>query len=133
MKKLIVLVVLLIAAFAAGYVPQYLKASQLSNDAQGLRDQLGACRSEKQLSDLKVEMGVMYVDAARNNFGIAGDESTKFFTELREVVSQTVDAGRKSKLDEILAARDRITAGLAKADPGITSEIRDLFLAFQKI
>jgi hypothetical protein len=132
-NRVIVVGILLVAAFAGGFVPQYLKASRLGEEAQGLRDQLDRCQSEKKLSDFRSGAGVLYVEVARNNYSVAAEESTKFFTQLREFATQTPDAGLKSRLEDVLTLRDRITAGLAKADPAVAGEVQDLFLKLQKI
>jgi len=132
-KRVIVVGILLVAAFAGGFVPQYLKASRLGEEAQGLRDQLDRCQSEKKLSDFRSVAGVLYVEVARNNYSVAAEESSKFFTKLREYSMQTPDAGLKSRLEDVLTLRDRITAGLAKADPAVAAEVQDLFLKLQKI
>jgi hypothetical protein len=133
MKKIIIVFVLLVAAFAVGFVPQYLKASQLWQEAQGLQDELQKCQFDKKVSDLKVEFGFVYLEVMRNNYGVAAAGSAKWFTELRDFANQTSDAQLKSQIEDALASRDRITAGLATADPAVRTEIQDLLLKLKPL
>lgn len=117
-KKVIVWVVALTVAFSAGFFPRYLEARKLRQEAAAAREAANFAR----LRDL---MGLAYLEVTQNNYGVAGRHSSQFFDGAQQLV-QTADPAGKQVLQEILASRDAITAGLAKADPTVVAVIQDL-------
>lgn len=116
-RRVITWVVALTIAFSVGFFPRYLEVRKLRQEAAAAREEAGFMR----LRDL---MGLTYLEVTQNNYGVAGRHSTQFFDGAQELV-QTAAPARRRVLQEILASRDAITAGLAKADPTVVAVIQD--------
>ena len=120
-KKIIVAAIVLVAAFLAGFVPQFIKASRLENELrQSRQDAAGA--------ELRELIGFAYVQASQKNYGLAAETSSRFFTRAREAANQTQDANHRKALEELLAMRDGVTAALAKGDAAVMDDLRQLFV-----
>lgn len=113
--------VLLVVAFLAGFLPQYLKG-------MGLASELRAARQENHLAEIRDLAGLLYLQASRKDYGLAAATSTRFFTRAREIVDQTPDSGRRKLLEDLLSQRDQITAELAKGEPGVLPELQTLYV-----
>lgn len=118
-NRLLIAAVVLVAVFAAGFLPQYLRC-------QDLHEQLTLRTQELEQAQLQNLVGEAYVHAAQKNFGLASQTSTQFFNRLREVADAHPD--RAARYQEILARRDKVTAALAKADPGALGDLEDIYL-----
>lgn len=120
-NKLIVVVVLLMVAFSAGFIPQYAKGKRLERE-------LGEARSESSLAQLRDLAGLAYLQASQKDYGLAGATSTSFFNRAREVANQTPDSSGRKPLEDLLSLRDQITGELARGDPGVVNDLQDLFV-----
>lgn len=132
MKKAIVVLILLAAAFAAGYLPKYFELARVQRENESARQRfeqnLDSLRQQLRLAMLQGKLAMVLVAAERSNFGTAREHSTAFFDALGETIaSETVDARRES-LSAIAQSRDDITAGLAASDAAVVDKLRDLFL-----
>jgi hypothetical protein len=97
--KIIVAAIALIAACLVGFVPQYVKAIRLETVLrQSRQDAAGA-----EMRDL---IGLAYVQASQKNYGLAAENSSRFFNRVREVANQTPDANRRKAQENLLALRD---------------------------
>jgi len=123
-RKLVLWLVLLIAGFLAGFIPQYAKLRQVQQELLDSTKQLGSCQSSEQLSLLRDTATMMYFEAVQKNYGKAGEYSKEFFDQGQRIVSTTADPALRNLLRDILAARDQITADLAKGDAAALSEIQ---------
>lgn len=120
-SRIIVVLVLLIAAFAAGFIPQYLKASRLANALRG-------ARQENSLAELRDLAGLAYLQASQKDYGLAASTTTRFFNRTREVAGQTLDSSGKKPLEDLLSLRDTITTQLAKGEPGVQNDLQTLLV-----
>jgi|DewCreStandDraft_4_1066084.scaffolds.fasta_scaffold11576_3 hypothetical protein len=120
---------LMLAAFLLGFLLQFAAARQARSaldaaDAEAARLRAGLARSE--VRDLAA---LMLFEITRRNFGTASQHSTALFDRLQEMAAS---GGADPRLAEALAARDRVTAGLAAADPAVQAEAQRIFdLVFQ--
>ena len=121
MNKIIVVVVLLIVAFLAGFLPQYVKVTRLERE-------LGEARQENSLAQLRDLAGLAYLQASQKDYGLAGGTSTRFFNRTREVANQTPESSGRKPLEDLLNLRDQITAELARGDPGVVNNLQTLLL-----
>jgi hypothetical protein len=119
--KIIAAVVLLVVAFSAGFLPQYVKGKRLESE-------LSAAKHENSLAQLRDLAGLAYLQASQKDYGLAGGTSTSFFNRAREVVNQTPDASDRKLLEDLLTLRDQITGELARGDPGVVSDLQSLFV-----
>jgi hypothetical protein len=121
-NQIIVVIILLILVFLAGFVPQYIKVKRLEND-------LSAAKQENALAQLRDLAGLAFVQASQKNYGLAAGTSKQFFTRAREVANQAPDANGRKALEDLLVSQDKITAELAMGDP---EALGDLELLFEK-
>jgi hypothetical protein len=116
----IVVIILLIIVFLAGFVPQYIKVKRLENE-------LSLARQENALAQLRDLAGLAFVQASQKNYGLAAGTSQQFFSRTRAVANQATDANGRKALEDLLASQDKITAELAKGDPGALGDLQVLF------
>jgi hypothetical protein len=125
MNKAIIAAIVLVIAFLAGFVPQYLKVNHLDAELRQVR--LGNTSAE--LRDL---VGLAFFQANQKNYGIAAGTTGRFFSRVREVANQTPDANARKTYEDLLISRDKITAELAKGDAGVMADLQDLFVKTRK-
>ncbi len=136
---LLVVLILIIAAYVIGYWPEHkqLAATQELNDA--IKKQLASAEAVGRLARLENELLVLIEQTESQNYGEAQKESATFFDDVRKEIDANKSAPYAPKLEAILARRDAVTAGLAKAEaPTVTvlkqslTEMRDLLLAVSR-
>jgi len=120
-KKIIVAVAVLIVAFLAGFLPQYAKVARLERE-------LGEAGRESSMAQLRDLAGLAYLQASQKDYGLAGSTTTLFFDRTREVANQTPDSSGRKLLEDLLNVRDQITGELARADPGVLTDLQTLFV-----
>ena len=126
LKKLVLWLVLLTAAFLAGFIPEYLRVRQSEQDISTLTDQVKRCQSGETLSEIASAAALMYLEATEKNYGNAGSYASRFFDQAQHLASTTQDQALQSQLRQILAARDQITADLAKGNEAVVLEIQPI-------
>jgi hypothetical protein len=65
----------------------------------------------------------VHMQTVQKNYGKAGEYSKQFFDQAQRIVSSTENLALGNILRDTLAARDQITADLAKGDASALSEI----------
>src|ERR1035437_10323984 len=120
-NTIIVAGVLAIAAFLAGFLPSYAKVRRLEND-------LRQAQQENRLAQLRDLAGVAYLEASQKNYGLAAGASARFFERTRGVAAQKPPSRRRTALQDLLSGQDKITAMLAKGDPGALDNLQTLFV-----
>ena len=113
--------------FLLGFVPQYLKVRDLQQQLDAARLDVIAGKEAMQRQELGLLIGHVYLESNRKNFGLASQYSTRFFDAARAMAGQTSDTNWQSLLQSLLAKRDAVTGGLAKADPGTADAVQSLF------
>lgn len=128
--KLILLVLLLIAAaFAGGYVPPMLRA-------RAVTDQLRATQLELRMSNLHRRLGVAAEEAQRNNFASAAEAAREFFDGCATLVQSETFADEprtRTALTAYAAARDEIMTQLATADPQAKERLASMYLTMDGV
>jgi hypothetical protein len=124
-NKAVIAVIVLVVVFLAGFVPQHIKVNHLDAELRQVRQ---TCTS----AELRDLAGLTYVQANQKNYGIAAGIVARFFSRVREVASQTPEANAKKMYEDLLISRDKITAELAKGDPGVMGDLEDLFVRTRK-
>jgi hypothetical protein len=120
-NKIIIAVVVLAGVFLLGFLPQYVKVKRLDNE-------LRAARRENALAQLRDLVGLAFFQASQKNYGLAADTSARFFNRTREAINQTPDSSARKPLESLLAFREKITAELARGDPGVLNDLQALFV-----
>lgn len=126
-KKLIVGVVAAAALFLGGFVPQYLKARNLQEQLRAAQLSIAANQQKAQVAGLRDQMGLLYLETNRKNFGIARQHATEFFSQARVVANATADAELKATLERVLQRRDDVTAGLTAGDGAIRDVVESMY------
>ena len=119
-NRIIVVIILLIIVFLAGFVPQYIRVKRLEND-------LSVARQENALAQLRDLAGLAFVQASQKNYGLAAGTTKQFFSRTREVANRAPDANGRKALEDLLASEDKITAELANGDPEALGDLQVLF------
>ena len=141
MKKigLLVVLVLIIAAYVIGYWPEHKELGATQQVCDAVKKQLASTESVGRLARLENELLVLIEQIESQNYGEAQKQSATFFDDVRKEIDQDKGAPYVSKLETILARRDAVTAGLAKAEaPTITTlkqsltEMRELILVLTR-
>jgi hypothetical protein len=120
-NRIIVVGVLLIVAFLAGFLPSYAKGKRLENE-------LRQARQENSLAQLRDLACLAYLQASQKDYGLAAGASTHFFDRTREVADQVPDSSARRRLENLLSPWDPITAKLANGDPGVLKDIQALLV-----
>ena len=126
-------IVSLLIGLLVGFIPCHLKNSYLMEQNRNVQGELFTTRGQLTLSRLAVRSAAVYSEAEKNNFSVASGSASSFFTDLRGFINQSASEPLKQQLEEIMGTRDPIIAGLAKADPAVLPELRQLFLRMQRI
>ncbi|HEY1800595.1 MAG TPA: hypothetical protein VGG46_06625 [Terriglobales bacterium] len=113
MKKALFFIVLLVAAYLAGYWPQ-----------RGLRQQLDTAKSVTQACRLEGELMNMLDQIQSQNYGTAQQIAGQFFNDLHNQINDPADAPYRQNLQAILDRRDAVISALAKADGSIAGTLR---------
>jgi hypothetical protein len=136
---LLVIVVLVIWAFLLGYWPQRKQAQALEQENIQIKNQLASADALGRIARLENELLVLIEQTEGQNYGEAQKLSNSFFDEVRKEIDRDKGAPYVSKLEAILARRDAITAGLARAEaPTIgalrqsLTEMRELVLVLSR-
>jgi hypothetical protein len=113
MKKALFFIVLLIAAYLAGYWPQ-----------RGLKDDLAAAKSVVHAGRLQNELMDILDQIQSQNYGTAQQIAGQFFNDLHNQINDPANAPYRQNLQAILDRRDAVISALAKADGSIASTLR---------
>ena len=122
--RLILWLVLLVAGFLVGLIPQYLKAQRCNAELSSAKQQLTSCRVDTQLAQLRDTAAMMYIEATRKNYGTAEDYSRRLFDQVQQATTQTADPAIKKTLNDVLKLRVPISAALTKGDPAVVSDLQ---------
>jgi hypothetical protein len=128
----IAVVVLLGAAFLAGYVPERQQRSTAETEIARLRDRLVVAEDRVRTGELLGRILTIREVTARQDYGEAQKLSSASFDAIRAEAARTHDAQLRGGLNEALARRDAVTAALAKADPAATEILHTIELRLRQ-
>lgn len=129
MKKIVLVIVLLVGAYAIGFYPERMKARRAGEQSSRLELQLGLAR-------LQGKLGMVCYEANRGNFANAATLSTDFFDATRTALLNPLvagDAKRKAELEAMAARRDELTADLARLDPAVKDKLADMYVELSRV
>ena len=112
----IVAIVLIGAAYLAGYFPQRQQRATAEMEIERLRNSLTAAEDRVRGSELLGRILMVREVTTRQDYGHAQELSSAFFDAVRAEATATHDAQLRKGFNEALAKRDAVTAALAKAD-----------------
>lgn len=120
---------LLAAAFGAGFLPEHLAKRRLS-------EQLEKLTFDHELSELHRRLGVASGEAMRNNYASAATAAQEFFNGCTNVLqSHTFEDQPRTKnaITSYAASRDEVMAQLATGDPASRERLAGMFLAMDGV
>lgn len=124
--RLIAVAAAVVIAFLLGFIPEYLRASKLSDDLNGVRQERHNLLARQSSLQLRGQIDQVYIQATRKNYGVASGEASAFFDHVRAAMGDSSDAGLNQTLQKISERRDVVISGLAKADPSVVTSIDEI-------
>jgi hypothetical protein len=121
----IVGIVLFLAGFLLGFIPQHQKAS-------GLASQLETARLEGRLSEIRELAALSYLDAAKMNYGSAAEDSERMFGLARQVANSTKNDDLRSSLNGLSTLHDAVRTKLSAADASVLEPLYQLVQKTQR-
>jgi len=121
----IVGIVLFVAGFLSGFIPQHQKASDLAK-------QLETVRLESKLREIRALASLSYIDATKLNYGSAAEDSERMFGLAREVANDTKDDGLRSSLNGLATFRETVMDKLRAADASVLEPLQQIVQKTQK-
>jgi hypothetical protein len=119
-------VVLLGAAYLAGYLPERSRRIAAAEQAASLQAAFAGAESRVRVAALLGQAITLKEVAMRQNYGQALELSPRFFDAVRAEALQSADASLRSGLEEISARRDALTAALAKTEPAVVDTLHQI-------
>jgi hypothetical protein len=125
MRKLVLWMSVLVIGMLLGFVPQYVKARRLQQQAN-------FCSANLQLAEVQRLAALTYLSATQLNYGVAAGYADQFFNQLQRLAGSSHHAALDTTLGEVLSSRDKITADLAKGNPQVVSELQPILLKLEQ-
>lgn len=126
---MLTVIVLLVLAFAAGYVPERMRASRLD-------ETLTATRLDLELANLHRDLGIAALESQRSNFANAQAAASAFFDGCRRLAEHPglADEPRtRGALAAYATSRDEISVQLATGDPMVAQRLASLYFTLEGV
>ncbi len=127
-----VVVVLIAAAYLAGFWPQHQRLTEADNEVQALQQKLAAAEARLRVGDLLGQLLRLSDAVMAHNYGQATTLSSDYFDRVREEVPRAGRPEVTQALQRILQTRDQVTSALARTDPSVASTLRDQELTLRQ-
>jgi hypothetical protein len=121
---LLVIVLLIGTAYLIGYWPEHQKSAAVEQENVQLKNQLASAESLGRIARLENELLLLIEQTESQNYGEAQKLSNIYFDDVRKEIDRNKSAPYVPKLEAILARRDAVTAGLAKAEAATVGQLR---------
>jgi hypothetical protein len=118
--------ILLVAVFLAGFIPEHIRISSLTQQLRTRDERIDQLQEDAQLSRIRDLAGMLFLEISRKNYGVATQRATNLFDLIRAVIGNQPGAAIKSGLEKLLNQRDDIIAKLAKPDPSVQTDAANL-------
>lgn len=123
-RRTVVIGVSILVAFLLGILLQFGAARQARSSRDAMAVEAARLRQQAAQAELRDLAALVLFEVTQRNFGTASQHSTALFDRLQQLAGS---AGADPRLGQALAARDRVTAGLAAADPAVQAEVQRVF------
>ena len=110
-------VVLLAGGFLVGFIPQYLKNRELQTILESPQKTIDSLKLQVQMGELRDLASLTLLELSRQNYGLARDYSTQYYSKLKDTIDIVQDVDLKKSLEELASTRDSFTASLANGNP----------------
>jgi hypothetical protein len=124
-KRLVRIVVVAFIAFLLGLIPPSVRVVQLNRELAAEREKSGQAQARIEIAQTRELAAITYIEASRNNFGIAAQHASRLFERLSST-AQTGAAALRPAANAALARRDELMGMLATADPAARQHLQDL-------
>ena len=108
-------VILLVGGFLLGFVPEYRKNRELASQLESPLKTIDALKLQLQLGELRDNAGLMLLELSRQNYGLARDHASTYYSKLNDLLSESRDESLKKSLTELSATRDSLMMSLSTA------------------
>ncbi len=125
--KLILFFVLIAIAFAVGFYINYSRIGLLQHEVQQAQNQANSMQTQLQYCQLRDLAGLTFLEAERQNYGLAGKYAKSYFNQAQELAKSSSGSTAQS-FQKLLTQRDEITADLAKGDAAVVPKLETLYL-----
>ena len=125
LKFLLLVVILLAAAYVAGFWPQRERVSALQAESVTLQQRVEAAEARVRAGVLLGELLTLREVVEAMNYGQARGMSSPFFEHVTAEAARTPDAALKQALASILALRDPVTVALTQGDASALGHLRE--------
>lgn len=122
---MILLGMLLLAVSLGGFLPQFRSARAIRSQLLASEAESAKLRQRLAGAEVRDLAALIQFEVTRRSYGTAGQHSAALFDRLQQ---RAAGGAAGAPFREALAARDRITAGLASADPAVLTEVQRIFL-----
>jgi len=135
MKKFlwITILILLAVAYIGGYWPEHQKLRAAQQAAAEAQQGMASAQAIARLCKLENDLLALIGQTENQNYGEARDLSRVFFDNLRQEIDRNPNASYKQDLETMLATRDAVTAGLARADATTAAALRQNLAQMQQL
>ncbi|HSS98113.1 MAG TPA: hypothetical protein VLK33_13830, partial [Terriglobales bacterium] len=107
-----------------GYWPQKKQVQAIEQENVQLKAELASSQALGRIARLQNELLLLIEQTESQNYGEAQKLSNSFFDDVRKEIDRDKGAPFLTKLETILARRDAVTAGLAKAEAPTIGALR---------
>jgi hypothetical protein len=122
-------VIVLLAAFCAGFVPMWLRSSRLTGE-------LHRTQQELRRTQLQITLACAALDARRGDYEAARQGAANFFSlvtaELDRGIGSALPLNARTGLQPLLAERDDLITLLARGDPASAERLGNAYAEFRK-
>jgi hypothetical protein len=119
-------IVLLVAGFLIGFIPEYLKNRDLQD--QLIPQNIDALKLQVELSEVRDSASLMLLELSRQNYGLARDYAAKYYDNLNEAIDSAQNPALKKSLQELAATHDAFNAELSAANASSLSASQPIVL-----
>jgi len=128
-KRILILAIVVVAAFLLGFVPMGVIAYSRGNERDEARRELRACA-------LQSSLGAAAIEARLGNYEPARVAASNFFTELRAELDRgsqsAFSEAQRENMQSLLTPRDEVITLLARSDPAAADRLTQLYVSFRK-
>jgi hypothetical protein len=133
MRKLLLIIILLAIAYVGGYWPEHQHLQEARRNLAQTQQRLAQAQDAARISHMENELLNVIDQTQAQNYGEAQKSSGQFFDDLNSETSSFPASPYISELKTIVARRDAVVSGLARADASTLSSLRQSLNDLRKI
>lgn len=129
----IVFVILALAAFLSGYIPESQTANRLASELKSAQDSQHQLQSDLQVAKIRGLFSRAYLETMQNNFGLASQHATEAFDQIAAAQANVTDPNLKTALGDVAGRRASVLAKLGKADTSAGNDLSSVLQILYKV